>query len=77
MIHEQIGYLEKIIKLQKEMELIKCDGDNINLIDGKLLLLKNYENNLNDINVEPNEIDRLTCRSLFLKCRNRGISSVG
>ena len=57
MIHEQIGYLEKIIKLQKEMELIKCDGDNINIIDGKLLLLKNYENNLNDINVNKLKIE--------------------
>lgn len=57
MIHEQIGYLEKIIKLQKEMELIKCDENDINLIDEKLSLLKNYENNINDINVNKLKIE--------------------
>jgi DNA repair exonuclease SbcCD ATPase subunit len=58
-IHEQIGYLEKIIKLQKEMEAFKCDEKDINLIDEKILLLKDYENNINDINVNKLKIETL------------------
>ena len=57
LIHEQIGYLEKIIKLQKEIEILKCDENEINLIDEKILLLKNYENNINEININKLKIE--------------------
>ena len=59
MIHEQIGYLEKIIKLQKEMDTFECDEKDLNLIDEKLLLLREYENNINNINVDKLKIETL------------------
>lgn len=70
MIHEQIGYLEKIIKLQKEMETFKCDEKDLNLIDEKLSLLKDYENNINDINVNKLKIETLENK---LKLENKNI----
>jgi len=69
-IHDQIGYLEKIIKLQKEMETFKCDEEDINIIDEKLLLLKDYENNINDINVNKLKIETLENK---LKLENKNI----
>ena len=69
-IHEQIGYLEKIIKLQKEMEIINCDENDINLIDEKILLLKNYENNINEINVNKLRIETFENK---LKLENKNI----
>lgn len=69
-IHEQIGYLEKIIKLQKEMETINCDENDINLIDEKILLLKNYENNINEINVNKLRIETFENK---LKLENKNI----
>ena len=56
-IHEQIGYLEKIIKLQKEIDTIKYDDNDISVIDEKLLLLGEYENNINEINVDKLKIE--------------------
>ena len=70
MIHEQIGYLEKIIKLQKEMEIFKCDEKDINLIDEKLILLENYENNINEINVNKLKIETFENK---LKYENKNI----
>lgn len=70
MIHEQIGYLEKIIKLQKEMETLQYNDNDINLIDEKLLLLKNYENNNNDINLNRLKIETLENK---LKFENKNI----
>lgn len=69
-IHEQIGYLEKIIKLQKEMELNKCDENDVNSIDEKLLLLKKYENNINEINVNKLKIETYENK---LKLENKNI----
>ena len=70
MIHEKIGYLEKIIKLQKEMETFKCDEEDINIIDEKLLLLKDYEKNINEKNVNKLKIETLENK---LKFENKNI----
>lgn len=69
-IHEQIGYLEKIIKLQKEMDTFEWDEKDINLIDEKILLLKEYENNINEINVNKLKIETLENK---LKLENKNI----
>lgn len=69
-IHEQIGYLEKIIKLQKEMETIKCDDNDVNLIDEKISLLKKYENNINEINLNKLKMETLENK---LKLENKNI----
>ena len=73
MIHEQIGYMEKIIKLQKEIESIKCVDNDINIIDEKLLLLKNYEDNINEINVNKLKMETLENK---LKLENKNISLI-
>jgi len=70
LIHEQIGYLQKIIKLQKELELIKCDESDLDYIDEKLLLLKKYEENVNTINVNKLKIETLENK---LKLENKNI----
>lgn len=72
-IHEQIGYLEKIIKLQKEIETFKCDENDINLIDEKISLLCGYENNINGINVNKLKIETLENK---LKLENKNILSI-
>lgn len=69
-IHEQIGYLEKIVKLEKEIETFECDEKDINLIDEKLSLLQNYENNINDININKLKIETLENK---LKLENNNI----
>lgn len=69
-IHEQIGYMEKIINLQKELESIKCDEGDISAIDEKLLLLKNYENNISNININKLKIETLENK---LKLENKNI----
>lgn len=57
LIHTQIGYLEKINKLQQELELITYEKSNIVDIDEKISLLKNYEENIITINTEKLKIE--------------------
>jgi DNA repair exonuclease SbcCD ATPase subunit len=73
LIHEKIGYLEKIIKLQKEIESIKCDDQEIILIDEKLSLLKKYDENINMINVNKLKIETLENK---LKFENKNIQLI-
>ena len=70
LVHEKIGYLEKIIKLQKEMESIKCDEKEINSIDEKLSLLNKYDDNINDNNINRLKIESLENK---LKFENKNI----